>query len=254
MWHPYRPSHKDDAMITARRTASLFVLLGAGALFFAGCATSAEGPAGSGAASGATEIELEAGWLDGGRQIALVTWGSSSCVPTASEVTLQADGTIAVTFDSGPADQACTADYVPWVILAGVPEGVDPTQDVDIVVTDDLGGRGETGLDGAPGLAAGGSTDYLPSAGWVDDDLIAVLTWGSSSCAPQVEGIEASDSANLTVTFVTPPADQMCTMDMAPRALLVSVGGLEVDDDALSITLTGGDAQFETPVTVPVIG
>ena len=43
-------------------------------------------------------------------------------------------------------------------------------------------------------------------------------------------------------------------MDMAPRATLISVAGLDVDDDGASVTLSGGDAQFATPVTVAVIG
>ena len=48
--------------------------------------------------------------------------------------------------------------------------------------------------------------------------------------------------------------DKPCTMDMAPRATLISVAGLDVDDDGASVTLSGGDAQFATPVTVAVIG
>lgn len=244
-------------MSTVRRSSVLVALLGAAALLLAGCASAT--PATSGgtsvpgsAPSGVSELEVEAGWLDGGRQIALVTWGSSGCVPTASEATVQADGTLAVTLDDGDPATACTADYAPRVTLVGVPENVDPTKDLDLVITGG-GSRGETDLDGAPGLAAGGSTDYAPSAGWVDGDMIAVLTWGSSSCAPQVESVAASDRANVTVTFATPPANQACTMDMAPRAVLVSVDGLDVDDDVATLTLSGGDAQFATPVTVSII-
>lgn len=244
-------------MTTVRRSTALFALLSAGTLLFAGCASSpgsASPESPSPTVTDAGEIDVEAGWLDGGRQIALVTWGSSSCVPTASETTVQADGTLAVTLDDGDADRPCTADYAPRVTLVGVPEGIDPEKDVDIVVTGGQGGRGETELDGVAGLTTDGATDYLPTAGWVDDDLFAVLTWGSSSCAPQVEKVEASDPKSVTVTFVTPPADQVCTMDMAPRALLVSTAGLDVDDDGASVTLTGGDAQFQTAVTVPIVG
>jgi len=249
--------HKDDHMAAAPRSLTLLALLGAGALLFAGCATATPTSEGVSESPAATEIEIEAGWLDGGRQIALVTWGSSGCIPTASDATLQADGSVAVTLDNGPDDQVCTADYAPRVTLVGVPEGVDPTQMVGLVVTDNAGGRGETDLGGVPGLAAGGATDYAPSAGWVDAELIALLTWGSSTCAPRVESVEASDPSHLDVTFVTPPADQACTMDMAPRALLVSVGDLDVLDPsagALTLTLTGGDAQFATPVEVAVVG
>lgn len=41
---------------------------------------------------------------------------------------------------------------------------------------------------------------------------------------------------------------------MAPRATLVSVAGLGVDDDCTTLTLSGGDAQLATPVEVSVIG
>lgn len=244
-------------MSAASRSLSLLALIGAGALLLAGCASGAtpgSDPSGTpGAVTPAGELEVEAGWLDGGRQIALVTWGSSGCVPTATDATVQADGALAVTLDDGPADTACTADYTPRVTLVPVPEGVDPTKDPDLVVTDAHATRGDTDLDGVAGLVAGGATDYAPSAGWVDDDLIAVLTWGSSSCAPVVSEVSASDPKNVTVTFADQD-DKPCTMDMAPRATLVSVAGLGADDDGTTITLSGADAQFATPVTVPVIG
>ncbi len=244
-------------MTRASRSLSIFALIGAGALALAGCATSTSGAGSSGASAdpsaSASQLEVEAGWLDGGRQIALVTWGSSGCVPTAMDATVPADGALAITLSDGEADTACTADYAPRVTLVGVPEGVDPTKDLDLVVTDAHGVRGDTDIDGVAGLAAGGATDYAPSAGWVDDDLIAVLTWGSSSCAPQVEDVTAADPKNVTVTFADQD-DKPCTMDMAPRATLVSVAGLGADDDGTTITLSGADAQFATPVTVPVIG
>ncbi|MBT8798385.1 hypothetical protein J0P97_09910 [Microbacterium flavum] len=235
-------------------------MIGAGALLLAGCAsgsTAGVTPSGSGsaaapAASG-SELELEAGWLDGGRQIGLVTWGSSTCVPMAGDVALQADGSVAVTLQAIDAATVCTADYAPRVTLVPVPEGVDPTKDLDLVVTDANGARGETDLDGVAGLAAGGQTDYAPSAGWAGDDLIAILTWGSSSCAPRVQDVAAADATHVTVTFAD-LADKACTMDMAPRATLAAVSGLDVDDTGASLTLSGGDAQFATPVTVPIVG
>lgn len=241
-------------MAATSRPLSVLALLGAGVLLFSGCATAAT-PASEGTVEPtASVLEVEAGWLDGGREIALVTWGSSNCVPIASDVALQADGTLAVTLDNGDANTACTADYAPRLTTVGVPDGVDPAQGVSLVVTDSTGGRGERELAGVEGLVAGGSTDYAPSAGWIDGDLIALLTWGSSSCAPEVESVLEGGPANIDVTFVTPPADQMCTMDMAPRPLLLSVGVLDVETEGLTLTLSGGDAQFATPVTVDVIG
>lgn len=245
-------------MTASRRTRplSLAVALAAGALLFAGCATAtpaAPSPTPTSSDTAAGEFDVRAGWLDDGRAIALVTWGSSGCVPTASAVELQADGTVSVTLDDGPDDQACTADYAPRVTAVSLPDGVDPAQDLALVVTGGQGQRGETELAGVAGLSIEGATDYAPSAGWVGDTIIAVLTWGSSSCPPQVAAIEAPTPAEVAVTFVDPPADQVCTMDMAPRAVIVDVDGLDVTDQT-SVILTGGGAEFATPVTVPVIG
>lgn len=232
-------------MTTPRRPLALLALLGAGVLLLAGCATAT--PSGGSSSSGdAVELEVEAGWLDGGRQIALVTWGSSGCIPTASDVAVQADGAVAVTLDEGAADKACTADYGPRVTLVGVPDGVDAAQEVSLVVTDRKGGRGETDLDAFAGAAV---EEYAPSAGWVDDGMFAVLTWGSSSCAPRVQDVSAEGEI-VTVAFVDPPADQVCTMDMAPRAVLAQTP--DASDDATQVTLTGGGAEFATPVTIPI--
>ena len=63
-------------MAAARRTSSLLALIGAGALLLAGCASGAAVPASSGSASETPiggEIRTEAGWLDGGRFIGIVT-------------------------------------------------------------------------------------------------------------------------------------------------------------------------------------
>lgn len=255
--HPHRtgPHGKDDLMNTARRTASLLALVAAGALALAGCATAAS-PAASGSptVSEAEPAQVEAGWLDGGRQIALVTWGSSTCVPVASDVALQPDGALAVTLDDGPADRVCTADYAPRATLVGVPEGVDPAKGVDLVITTGQGHRGQATLTGIAGAMAGEATDDAPSAGWVDGDLIAILTWGSSTCAPVVQDAVASTPTTVAVTFATPAENRPCTMDMAPRVALASVGGLGVERAGASVVLSGGDAQFATPVTVPVLG
>ena len=227
--------------------------LGAVALLalLAGCASTAGSdatplpePSGTDA-----EIEVDAAWLDGGRMIGLVTVGSSTCAPIAEEAVLN-DGVIEVTLTDPPADTACTRDMVPRATIVGVPEGVDPTQDVNIWVTGD-GYYGETELDGAAGLVAGGETDYLPSAGWTDvDGQFLVLTWGSSGCPPVLEDASATGAAEVTVTFATPPADQVCTMDMAPRVTVVWVDGPE-DDDDVSAILTGG--EFDN-VRIPIVG
>jgi hypothetical protein len=230
---------------------SLIVVAG----LLAACAT----PAGSGGTpspastaidddGGSNEQEVGAAWLDGGRMVGIVTQGSSTCIPTAEEATYE-DGVMKVTLVDVEGDTPCTADLVPRVTLVGVPEGVDPAAGLEIEVTGD-GWHGDTDLEGVPGLAAGGETDYLPSAGWTDvDGQFVILSWGSSGCPPVIERTEATSDTEVTVTFATPPADQVCTMDMAPRGLVTAVNGLEDEDAEIFAILTGG--EFDN-VRVPI--
>ena len=146
------------------------------------------------------DADFEAAWLDDGRFFAVVTWGSSTCVPVVD--TAEAEGqTVTVTFVEEDAARPCTADYAPRASIAPLPEGVDPTEDVQVIAT--LGeATMRTELDGDDDLrgAAGSSTEFAPSAGWFDEHQLVLLTWGSSSCPPVVSEItEASDAA--TVTF-----------------------------------------------------
>ncbi|MCT9819196.1 hypothetical protein N3K63_02725 [Microbacterium sp. W1N] len=237
--------------MTTSRLLSVAALVAAGMLALAGCAANTPAPAASGdapASSGVVqpgqELEVDAAWLAGGTAIALVTSGSSTCVPTASEATVQADGTLAVTL-TDIEGQACTRDLVPRASFVALPEGVDPTRELDIVVTY-ADATGDTDLDGYSG---GPVEEFTPSAGWVDDDQLVLLTFGSSSCAPVVENVEVAGAA-VTVTFVAPAADQVCTMDMAPRLTLVTAP--EAEDDNATLTLAGGGAEFATPVTIPI--
>lgn len=169
---------------------------------------------------------------------AVVTWGSSSCVPTVGAVTANGQ-TVSVELDDGDEDQACTEDLGPRASLGALPEGVDPTQDVELVVT--LGDvTDDVDLDGNPAFTANApGTD--PSAGWFDDGSLVLLTWGSSTCTPIVEDVESSGRTG-TVTFTT--EDRVCTMDMAPRATIISFGDLDgdVDDDDSDDDDQDGDA------------
>ena len=194
---------------------------------------------------------MSAAWLDDGRLIGLVTTGSSSCVPVADGATLEDDGSIAVTLMEPDADSPCTADMAPRVTLVEVPEGVDPSDDLKISVNGD-GYSGSVELEGAEGMTGGGGTDYLPTAGWTGvDGQFVLLTWGSSSCAPVISDVTATGPAEVTVAFETPPADQVCTMDMAPRATIAFVEGLEEAGD-VSLILTGSP-EFDN-VSIPIYG
>ncbi|WP_298745076.1 hypothetical protein [uncultured Microbacterium sp.] len=235
--------------MTTRRTLALLALLGAGALAFSGCASTPAAPGASGGSDdSSTELEVDAAWLDGGRMVAIVTQGSGTCVPTASSVTLQADGSVAVTLEDPAGDTACTRDLVPRATGVQLPEGANGDLELELVVTyGDL--RGDTDLDSYSG---GPVEEYAPSAGWVDDGQFALLTWGSSSCAPMVQDATVAEGNQITVTFTDPPADQVCTADMAPRVTLVAVD--DVEDNVVDLTLTGGGVEFETPVQLEIVG
>ena len=242
----------------ARRIHSLLagvglaVLLGGG---LAGCASSAgTSPRADASASpdaGGGDTVIQAAWLDDGRLIGVVTEGSSTCVPAAEDATLEADGSLSVTLVEPEPDQPCTRDLVPRVTLVEVPEGVDPAQDLAITVSGD-GITGSAELAGAEGLAGGGMTEYLPSAGWTTSPgRFVLLTWGSSSCVPVIAEVQASAPAEVTVTFETPPADQVCTADMGARAAVAVVEGLEQTSD-VTLVLTGSP-EFDD-VSVPIYG
>jgi hypothetical protein len=232
------------------------VLLGAAML--SGCASAgAGGGSDTGSTSGtptaSADLELGAGWVDAGRMIALTTWGSSTCIPMAEEPQLDGDVLAVTLVDPAPegTDVACTLDYVQRATLVGVPEGVDPAADLSIEVTY-ASAAGETTLPRVPGLVRPTEpTDYAPSAGWVGDDgTFALVTWGSSSCAPQIEDVATTTASEVTVTFATPPADQVCTMDMAPRVALAAAEGVAGVDGA-ELVLQGD--TFDG-IRVPILG
>lgn len=214
-------------------------------LALAGCAITSPVPAAPAPAPTPTPeepaMEIAATWLDAGRMIGLVTWGSSSCVPFAEEPA--ADGQkIAVKLtdaDTGP----CTADHSPRASELAVPAGVDPTQPVTVQLTyldqtAELTLPGDTELTGTPG----DPTDYQPSAGWFSDNGIVLLTWGSSTCRPQVSGIEET-ADGITVTFTA--HEGMCTMDMAPRTTILGVEQVGRDRP---LTLVGDNLDATIPI------
>ncbi len=228
-------------------SAGGMLLIAAGLLV--GCAGSGEP-----AATEVADLEVDAAWVDGGRMIAVTTWGSSTCVPIAEEAVLGADGVLTVTLtDASPqgTEQACTADMVQRATLVGVPTEVDPAAGLEVEVTY-ANAVGDAELAAVSGLAGPGTaTDYAPSAGWVDDDgTFALVTWGSSSCAPEIEDVQVASPTEVAVTFATPPADRVCTMDMAPRVVLAVAQG--VGEDAAAEVVLQGDTF--TGIRVPIVG
>lgn len=241
-----------------RRIGALTASLGLAALLgaaLAGCATpageatSTPAPVDESTSAPDDDMDVEAAWLDDGRLIGIVTYGSSGCVPVAEEPVLNGS-VLEVTFVEPEEDVACTADYAPRVTIVGVPEGVDPSQDLEITVSG-TDYSGDTTLDGVDGLVGGGATEYLPSAGWTGEDgQFVILSWGSSSCPPMLETVEATGEDEITATFATPPADQVCTMDMAPRALVAVVVDDVADGDTF-LVMQGG--EFDN-IRIPILG
>ncbi|MBB2976899.1 hypothetical protein FHX49_002487 [Microbacterium endophyticum] len=214
----------------------------------AGCADIGANPEATGDAG--VQVDVNATWLDDGRMIGMWTSGSSSCTPAVSDVALNDAGILEVNLEDADETQPCTADMASQVTLFDVPEGVDTSSDATLEVRGtDFFGTAEVA--GVPGLAGPGTeTDYAPSAGWVATyNNFIILTWGSSTCAPTVEKSAITGSFEVTVTFADPPADQMCTMDMAPRGTSAFAGGMKSGD--AEVVLTGD--SFDG-IRVPILG
>lgn len=225
-----------------RRVLASVVLGAAAVLSLTGCLSSSDAPPGQ-------QTDVEAAWLDDGRIIAVVTSGSSTCVPTAESAEINSDGALAVELVEPDADTACTRDLAPRATLVTVPDGVDPSEDLEIWVTSEAGYYGDVTLAGVAGLAGpGGETDYAPTAGWTQQQgQFVILTWGSSGCVPVVESSEVSAEAEVTVAFQDQPANQACTMDMAPRTNFAFADGLSGVED-VQLVLTGD--SFDQTISI----
>jgi hypothetical protein len=220
-------------------------------LALAGCASSSGGAPSESPTSQATiesDPDLGAAWLDSGRMVGLVTLGSSSCVPGIADEAQYTDGVLLVELAAPAADEPCTRDLVPRVTLVDVPAGVDPEENLQIEVTGDEY-FGQVELEGVPGLDSSGETDYEPSAGWATaKGQFVILTWGSSTCIPEVEDVAATGPSEVTVTFATPPSDQVCTMDMVARGVVTAVNDLEQDSDVVAILTKGEFLGLKVPI------
>ncbi|AZS42737.1 hypothetical protein BWL13_00275 [Microbacterium oleivorans] len=217
-------------------------ILAAGLL--AGCAT----PAASGSApdpgeaDSAPEVQVGAGWLDGAKAIALVTWGSSSCVPAVGETALKS-GVLVVSLRE-PEPGPCTDDLVARPLEIATPSALEPADGLRLRVS-----LGDSSAEVDLGAYSGGPVEeFTPSAAWVGDRTIALRTWGSSTCPPVVADTRAESPASVVVRFVVPDADQMCTADVAPQLTIVQLDpDTDVNRDA---TLSFG--VLDAAGTVPI--
>jgi len=239
----------------SRHRLTLIGLLGAGLVVagaLAGCATGTSSPSPNGTSStpdatdAAPSGDLGAAWVDGGRAIALITTGSSSCPPVLGGEPTVAGSTLTVDLAASPR-QDCTRDMAPRATLVSLPAGVDPATDLTVTIT---GAEHGTVMLAGLGAVPAAPAEFTPSAGWVNDSLVAIVTYGSSTCDPTVEAVTAAGS-DVEVQFATPPADQVCTMDLAPRVTLADIGR-EAGSGAVSLVLTGGNVDAAGPI--PVLG
>lgn len=226
--------------------AALLLLVGCTAGPGATAPSSSPAPTSSSGAVDDDYDDMEAAILDDGRLFAVVTWGSSTCVPQVDSVSANGQTVSVELVDSATDDAVCTADMAQRASIGGLPESVDPTQEIALQVTygdvsDEVDLDGDASFDGTPGTP----TEYTPSAGWFDDGALVLLTWGSSGCPPVVEGVEGS-GASGTVTFAAD--DRACTMDMVPRATIIAFGDDQVDDDDFTLNLVGGGLDGSVPV------
>lgn len=226
------------------------LLIGA-VVTLSGCAAepSAPGEGKTPAPEESSDFQSDAVWLDDGRMIGLVTWGSSSCIPFVGEV--EASGqeitvNLSDTIEGVEEQRPCTSDLAPRASVLGAPAGVDPHKAVTLKVNYNeqefaVELDGDSALAGTPGE----STDFLPSASWMSDDAgIVLLTWGSSTCVPQVANLEETDT-EIIATFT--PQDGPCTMDMVPRATVL---GASEKGESRVLTLVGDNLD----ATVQLIG
>lgn len=235
------------------RTAQRLIGIGVGCVglaLLAGCAgsTPAANPTPTRSAD-AADLAIGAAWLAGGTSVAVITEGSSTCVPTASDAT-STSGVLDVTLTDPEGNTACTRDFVQRVTIVETPDGVDPLKPL-LVTVNYHDAQGETQLAALTSTEQPNADDGTPSAGWVDDATVALLTYGSSSraCYPQPEEITVSGEV-ITVSMASPTANTVCTLDFARQGTLIhvdSVGGNEV----ATLMLTGHG--FDN-VEVPIIG
>ncbi len=63
-------------------------------------------------------------WGPERQSLRVITWGSSSCPPPATSLTLVDEAQLSLVFGPLPAGRVCTADFGPTTHVLGVPDGV----------------------------------------------------------------------------------------------------------------------------------
>jgi hypothetical protein len=75
-------------------------------------------------------------WLKKGTQFTITTYGSSTCPPIGTGLTVTGSNKITIAIKTYPKDKICTMDYAPHTTVFGTPGQVDPHKDAKITVQD----------------------------------------------------------------------------------------------------------------------
>lgn len=80
--------------------------------------------------------QILTGWIEEGKTFAIVTWGSSSCVPVADSIEAKSEASLLVTFRASP-NEVCTADMAPATHTFALPSDVTKRPiELTVVMTD----------------------------------------------------------------------------------------------------------------------
>lgn len=229
------------------KTSRFALVVACAAVFLTGCATTpATSPTTTPETSPTTEPASSATLVNWMNTTSIVVVPQTCGARTADVVPGVRELTVTLEVDP---DATCTEGSAPVGQLVMLPPGFDSSADLTVTVEGDEGGPSTVIL---PGLADGEEIlldrayDPQPGASWVTPSKLAILTWGSSSCPPTGAKI---DAAAATITMEDPAPDRPCTMDFAPRIVVVDapaealnvqkfelVGSVNQDGDVATIT------------------
>lgn len=202
-----------------------------------------------------TQVEPEASfdsaaaWLNDGWALAIVTWGSASCAPIVGE-TVFSSGTLLVEL-TDPDEADCSADAVPRASYVSPATPLDMRQNLRIALTGDY--QDLITLVGVPEAEPPGVTKFFvdSAAGWYASDGFVVLSYGSSSCRPEVSSAEVTAPTEVTVEFAPYAFGQICTFDFRPRLTVVDIDETGLGDGPVVAILEGDGLGGER---VPIAG
>lgn len=222
------------------------------ALVLAGCASAAGGsPAPESTAdqnASDSSYAPRAAWLDS-TALVLKVWGDG-CAPQIGDL-IAGEQSLEIVLVDGE-DEVCAAVQTAHGIYLGPPASFDSSRAVELIVTDAGGQTTELTL---PGLAAGEiiPADRMPAqtpaATWIDDDELAILTWGSSTCMPGSGTFEAVGETEGIIRLES-KTDGICTMDLVPQITFVPAAGVAAE---AALTLEGHVGADGGPVVLTVV-